>query len=183
MAQPAAAAAATGAAVIEQVQCFGRKKTAVAVTYCKRGRGLIKINGCPIELVEPEILRFKAFEPILLLGRHRFAGVDMRIRVKGGGHTSQIYAIRQSIAKALVAYYQKYVDEQSKKEIKDILVRYDRTLLVADPRRCEPKKFGGRGARARFQKSYLDGIRTYNVSMIILVSSRSEIQFVADRTA
>ncbi|KAJ1441002.1 Ribosomal protein S9 [Sesbania bispinosa] len=62
---------------------------------------------------------------------------------------SQIYAIRQSIAKALVAYYQKYVDEQSKKEIKDILVRYDRTLLVADPRRCEPKKFGGRGARAR----------------------------------
>ncbi|KAH7575272.1 hypothetical protein JRO89_XS02G0073300 [Xanthoceras sorbifolium] len=126
----------------------------VAVTYCKKGRGLIKINGCPIELVEPEILRFKAYEPILLLGRHRFAGVDMRIRVKGGGHTSQIYAIRQSIAKALVAFFQKYVDEQSKKEIKDILVSYDRTLLVADPRRCEPKKFGGRGARARFQKSY-----------------------------
>ncbi|XP_004505243.1 small ribosomal subunit protein uS9-like [Cicer arietinum] len=95
---------------LEQVQCFGRKKNAVAVTYCKRGRGLIKINGAPIELIEPEILRFKAFEP--------------------------------------------YVDEQSKKEIKDILVRYDRTLLVADPRRCEPKKFGGRGARARFQKSY-----------------------------
>ncbi|XP_061367892.1 small ribosomal subunit protein uS9-like isoform X1 [Gastrolobium bilobum] len=126
---------------IEQVQCFGRKKTAVAVTYCKRGRGLIKINGCPIELVEPEILRFKAFEPILLLGKSRFAGVDMRIRVKGGGHTSQIYAIRQSIAKALVAFYQKYVDEQSKKEIKDILVRYDRTLLVADPRRCEHWQF------------------------------------------
>ncbi|KAH7518000.1 hypothetical protein FEM48_Zijuj09G0124300 [Ziziphus jujuba var. spinosa] len=140
---------ATAAAPIESVQCFGRKKTAVAVTYCKRGRGLIKINGCPIELVEPEILRFKAYEPILLLGRQRFAGVDMRIRVKGGGHTSQIYAIRQSIAKALVAFYQKYVDEQSKREIKDILVRYDRTLLVADPRRCEPKKFGGRGARAR----------------------------------
>nr|GEU95867.1 40S ribosomal protein S16 [Tanacetum cinerariifolium] len=76
------------------------------------------------------------------------------VRVKGGGHTSQIYAIRQSIAKALVAYYQKFVDEESKKDIKDVLVRYDRTLLVADPRRCEPKKFGGRGARARFQKSY-----------------------------
>nr|GMD38014.1 40S ribosomal protein S16 [Ipomoea batatas]GME13970.1 40S ribosomal protein S16 [Ipomoea batatas] len=136
-------------AAVESVQCFGRKKTAVAVTHCKRGRGLIKINGVPIELIQPEILRYKAFEPILLLGRHRFAGVDMRIRVKGGGHTSQIYAIRQSIAKALVAFYQKYVDEQSKKEIKDILVRYDRTLLVADPRRCEPKKFGGRGARAR----------------------------------
>ena len=41
-----------------------------------------------------------------------------------------------------VAYYQKYVDEASKKEIKDILMAYDRTLLVADPRRCESKKFG-----------------------------------------
>jgi small subunit ribosomal protein S16e len=46
------------------------------------------------------------------------------------------------------------VDEASKREIKDILVQYDRTLLVADPRRCEPKKFGGPGARARYQKSY-----------------------------
>lgn len=33
------------------------------------------------------------------------------------------------------------IDEQSKKEIKDILIHYDRTLLVADPRRCEPKKW------------------------------------------
>jgi len=63
-------------------------------------------------------------------------------------------AVRQAIAKAIVAFYQKYVDEQSKREIKDILVQFDRSLLVADPRRCEPKKFGGRGARARFQKSY-----------------------------
>ena len=39
----------------------------MAVSYCKKGRGLIKINGCPIELVEPEILRYKVFEPILLL--------------------------------------------------------------------------------------------------------------------
>jgi len=46
------------------------------------------------------------------------------------------------------------VDEASKKEIKDILAAYDRTLLVADPRRSEPKKFGGPGPRARYQKSY-----------------------------
>ena len=46
------------------------------------------------------------------------------------------------------------VDEASKKEIKDLLIAYDRTLLVADPRRCEPKKFGGPGPRARYQKSY-----------------------------
>ncbi|KAL8226018.1 hypothetical protein R6Q57_018575, partial [Mikania cordata] len=60
----------------------------------------------------------------------------------------------QGISKALVKYYQKFVDEEKKKEIKDILVRYDRTLLGANPRRCEPKKFGGHGARARFHKSY-----------------------------
>ncbi|KAJ1073400.1 hypothetical protein K5549_017057, partial [Capra hircus] len=98
--------------------------------------------------------RAHLLEPVLLLGKERFAGVDIRVRVKGGGHVAQIYAIRQSISKALVAYYQKYVDEASKKEIKDILIQYDRTLLVADPRRCESKKFGGPGARARYQKSY-----------------------------
>ena len=73
-------------------------------------------------------------EPIILLGRQRFANLDLRIRVKGGGHVSQMYAVRQAIAKAIVAYYQKYVDEQSKKELKDALLTYDRTLLVADPK-------------------------------------------------
>jgi small subunit ribosomal protein S16e len=47
------------------------------------------------------------YEPIFVLGKERFAGVDIRVRVKGGGATSQIYAIRQAIAKAIVAFYQK----------------------------------------------------------------------------
>jgi hypothetical protein len=76
------------------------------------------------------------------------------VRVKGGGHTSQIYAIRQAIAKALVAYYAKYFDAQSAITLKKELVAYDRSLLIADPRRMEPKKFGGGGARARRQKRY-----------------------------
>ena len=67
------------------------QKNAVAVSHCKRGKGMIKVNGIPLELVQPEILRFKVFEPILLLGRARFEGVDMRVRVKGGGHVSQVY--------------------------------------------------------------------------------------------
>merc|ERR1712187_838478 len=118
------------------------------------GKGIIRVNGKPLEQIEPKPLQFKLQEPILLLGKDRFSEVDIRIRVKGGGRISQIYAIRQALSKSLVAYYQKYVDEQSKKAIKDTLVQYDRSLLVADPRRCEPKKFGGPGARARFQKSY-----------------------------
>mmetsp|Transcript_1071 Transcript_1071/g.3773 ORF Transcript_1071/g.3773 Transcript_1071/m.3773 type:complete len:141 (+) Transcript_1071:67-489(+) len=139
---------------MESVQTFGRKKNAVAVAYAKRGKGLIKLNGYPLDLVQPETLKFKVFEPLQLLGKARFAQLDIRIRTKGGGIVSQAYAIRQAVAKALVAFYQKYVDEQSKQEIKEILLAYDRTLLVSDPRRCEPKKFGGRGARSRFQKSY-----------------------------
>lgn len=43
--------------------------------------------------------------------------------------------------------------------MQELLLQYDRTLLVADPRRCEPKKYGGPGARARYQKSY----RWFNV--------------------
>merc|ERR1712076_95044 len=139
---------------IQSVQVFGRKKTATAVAYCKRGKGLVRVNGKPLEQVEPKPLQLKLQEPLLLLGKDRFSEVDIRIRVKGGGRVSQIYAIRQALSKAIVAYYQKYVDEQSKKAIKDILIQFDRTLLVADPRRCEAKKFGGPGARARYQKSY-----------------------------
>merc|ERR1739844_842068 len=135
----------------QSVQTFGRKKTATAVAYCKRGKGIIRVNGKPLEQIEPKPLQFKLQEPILLLGKDRFSEVDIRIRVKGGGRISQIHAIRQALSKSLVAYYQKYVDEQSKKAIKDLLVQHDRTLLVADPRRCESKKFGGPGARARFQ--------------------------------
>merc|ERR1712230_265367 len=121
---------------------------------CNAGKGLIKVNGKPLNLVQPEILRFKVYGPLLIVGLEKFANVDIRVRVTGGGHTSQVYAIRQAISKSIVAYYQKFVDEHSKNAIKQQLVAYDRTLLVADTRRCEPKKFGGPGARARYQKSY-----------------------------
>mmetsp|Transcript_28253 Transcript_28253/g.37600 ORF Transcript_28253/g.37600 Transcript_28253/m.37600 type:complete len:144 (+) Transcript_28253:78-509(+) len=138
----------------QSVQVFGKKKTATAVAFCKQGRGLIKVNGQPIENLEPEVLRYKAFEPVLILGDEKFANLDIRIRVKGGGITAQIYAIRAAIAKSIVAYHAKYVDESSKNELRRQLMAYDRNLLVSDPRRREPKKYGGRGARARFQKSY-----------------------------
>ncbi|CAD7012342.1 unnamed protein product [Ceratitis capitata] len=113
---------------VHAVQVFGRKKTATAVAYCKRGRGLLRVNGRPLEQIEPKVLQYKLQEPLLLLGKEKFAGVDIRVRVSGGGHVAQIYAIRQAISKALIAFYQKYVDEASKKEIKDILIQYDRTL-------------------------------------------------------
>ena len=56
---------------IQSVQVFGRKKTATAVAYCKRGKGLLKVNGRPLEEVEPKALQFKLMEPVLLLGKDR----------------------------------------------------------------------------------------------------------------
>merc|ERR1712216_186475 len=138
----------------EKVQCFGRKKTAVAVALVRTGSGNVRVHGCPLHTLTPDILRVKVYEPLLILGKEKWGKVDIRLRVKGGGFTGQVYAMRQAVAKGIVAYYQKYIDEASKKEVKDILMAYDRSLIVADPRRCEPKKFGGRSARSRFQKSY-----------------------------
>mmetsp|Transcript_16171 Transcript_16171/g.21151 ORF Transcript_16171/g.21151 Transcript_16171/m.21151 type:complete len:144 (+) Transcript_16171:140-571(+) len=138
----------------QSVQVFGKKKTATAVAFAKQGRGLIKVNGQPLELLEPEALRFKVYEPVLIVGQDKFSNLDIRVRVSGGGITSQIYAIRAAIAKSVVAYHGKYVDEHSKNELRAKLMGYDRNILVADPRRCEPKKYGGKSARSRFQKSY-----------------------------
>merc|ERR1711881_541336 len=124
---------------LKSVQTFGRKKTAVAVAHCKPGRGLIKVNGVPLELVEPETLRFKVLEPILMLkdfitteGTKIFDDLDIRVRVKGGGRVARCYAIRQAISKSIVAYYQKYVDESTKLQIKELYLGFDRILLVAD---------------------------------------------------
>ena len=104
--------------------------------------GIIKVNGCPIELLEPETLRLKTYEPVLLLGPAKFANVDIRVRVKGGGFTAQIYAIRQAIAKSLVAYYQKYVDEASKTEIRT-LNPITFTKLRRHPDGVRPNPLGG----------------------------------------
>ena len=52
--------------------------------------------------------------------------------------------------KSLVTNYQKHVDEKNKKAIKDILIQYDSTLLVADPRLYESNKFLGLGAYTRY---------------------------------
>merc|ERR1712151_305135 len=86
----------------------------------------------------------KIYEPIFLLGAHRFQNLNIRVRVRGGGPTTQVMAIRQAICKGIISFYQKFRDESEKRELKELLLQYDKTPLVADPRRCEPKKFGGR---------------------------------------
>lgn len=113
----------------------------------------MKINGQALDTIVNKTLKTKITEPMYILGLHRFEGVDIRVRVTGGGYVSQAYAIRQAIAKAIVAFAAKQ-DEAFATELKTSLLQHDRSLLVADNRRREPKHYGGPGARARAQKSY-----------------------------
>ena len=67
------------------VQTFGKKKNATAVAYCTEGFGSIRVNGRALGLMEPESMRLKVFEPILLVGGNRFKDLNIRVRVCGGG--------------------------------------------------------------------------------------------------
>ena len=139
---------------VKVVYTHGKKKNAIANAVVQPGKGTITVNRIPIQNIEPKTLRIKIFEPILLLGVEHFSGLKFKVRVQGGGQIAQLYAARQAISKGIVAWKQKYVDEDEKAIVRKTLLNYDKGLLVADPRRMEPKKYGGKGARARFQKSY-----------------------------
>ena len=131
------------------------KKNSIAVAIIKGpGHGIVRVNGTPLDLVQPSILKLKLFEPFLLTKGDRFGDIDIRIRVKGGGQVSRIYAIRQAISRGILKYLEKYVCENEKMKVREIFLNYDRFLLVSDSRVIESKKAGGRGARSRFQKSY-----------------------------
>jgi len=110
----------------------GKRKTAVARATIKEGSGKVLINGIPLELITPEMLRLKIREPLFLAG-DLAKKVDISVNVKGGGITGQADAIRQAIAKGLVEFFK---DEK----LKQTFLEYDRNLLVYDPRRCEPHK-------------------------------------------
>jgi small subunit ribosomal protein S16e len=140
---------------IETVTTKGTKKNAVAIATCTRADKLrVTINKVPLHLHHPKMIVDKVMELFTVLDEKFYEGLSFTVKSTGGGDVTRLYAARQAIAKALVAYYGKYVDEQIRQDIRTVLMKYDRSLLVADPRRKEAKKFGGPGARARYQKSY-----------------------------
>ena len=128
------------------VNTSGKRKTAIARATIKEGRGLIRINKKPLELYEPDIARWKILEPIALAG-DIINKVNIEVNVRGGGFMSQANAVRTAIARGLVEY-------TGDTTLKTVYLQHDRTLLVNDPRRKEPKKPLGRGARKKRQKSY-----------------------------
>ncbi len=124
----------------------GKRKTAIARALVKPGRGNVVVNGIPLPTFSPEIARMKISEPLVLSGE-RWKALDFNVKVSGGGFMGQAEAARMSIAKALVQWTRS-------SELRKTMINYDRTMLAGDPRRKEPKKFGGPGARRREQKSY-----------------------------
>jgi small subunit ribosomal protein S9 len=135
------------------VHSSGKRKTAVARATVKTGKGRVRVNSTPIAIMQPELSRRKAMEPLIIAGAmDRLAKVDINIKIHGGGTMGQTDAIRTAIARGLVHYNRgaEGLDE----ELKEEYLRFDRSLLVNDPRRKEPKHQLGKGARKKKQKSY-----------------------------
>jgi small subunit ribosomal protein S9 len=128
------------------VTTSSKRKTAVARAVVRKGIGKVRINKKPLEIHTPELAKLKISEPLVLAGK-KANKVDIAINVKGGGIMGQADASRTAIARGLV----KYFDDPA---LKDIFLKHDRSLLVNDPRRKEPKHHLGRGARKKRQKSY-----------------------------
>ncbi|MFW9912615.1 MAG: 30S ribosomal protein S9 [Candidatus Thorarchaeota archaeon] len=131
---------------IRVVVSTGKRKTSLAKATVKNGRGRIRINGRPLEIHQPEVAKMRIMEPLIIFGEG-WKKYDIRVRVRGGGVMSQADAVRMSIATGLFRMSQDY-------EARSRMLEHDRTMLVGDPRRTEPKKFGGPSARSRYQKSY-----------------------------
>ncbi|MEM3695092.1 MAG: 30S ribosomal protein S9 [Candidatus Bathyarchaeia archaeon] len=125
----------------------GKRKTAIARAVVKPGMGRIRINRIPLEIYEPKIAREKIMEPLIQAGDEIWKQLDIDIKVSGGGYMGQAEAVRMAIANALLKW-------TKSAHLRTVFVEYDRTMVVGDARRKEPKKFGGPGARARDQKSY-----------------------------
>ncbi len=119
----------------------GKRKTAVARVFLRPGSGTTTVNGRPFEeyftTVNQRELAKEALQAI-----ENASQFDFYITVKGGGLSGQAGAVRHGIAKALVDF-----DPELRGVMKE------NGFLTRDARKKERKKYGQRGARARFQFS------------------------------
>jgi small subunit ribosomal protein S9 len=131
---------------VRVVVSTGKRKTSLAKATIKNGNGRFRINGRPLEVYQPELAKMRIMEPLIIYGDD-WKRYDIRVRVSGGGFMSQADAVRMAVATGLFRMSQDF-------EARSRMLEHDRTMLVGDPRRTEPKKFGGPSARSRYQKSY-----------------------------
>ena len=128
---------------MNQVQNYGtgRRKTAAARVFLRPGTGALQVNGRPLDDYFPnEVLKMVIKQPLLLT--ETAEKFDIVATVEGGGSAGQAGAIRHGISRALMEY---------NAELRDRLKSAG--LVTRDPRKKERKKYGQRGARARFQFS------------------------------
>jgi small subunit ribosomal protein S9 len=128
---------------VSQTQYYGtgRRKTAAARVFLRPGAGEMKVNGRPLDSYFPnEVLKMVIKQPLQLTETvERF---DIHVTVAGGGSAGQAGAIRHGISRALLEF---------NNELRDRLKSAG--FLTRDPRKKERKKYGQKGARARFQFS------------------------------
>jgi len=125
----------------EVIHKIGRRKTAVARVYLKKGKGNITVNNKDYKTYFPTLtLQYKINQPFALTNNEKT--FDTSINVYGGGATGQVEAIRLGLSRALCE-----VDEKNREILKP------EGLLTRDPRMVERKKFGQKKARKKFQFS------------------------------
>ena len=119
----------------------GRRKTAVARVYIRPGKGVISVNGRPVdEFFSRETGRMVVRQPLELT--KTTASFDITVNVDGGGESGQAGAVRHGITRALIEY-----DAMLKSVLKKA------GLVTRDAREVERKKVGFRKARRRKQFS------------------------------
>lgn len=119
----------------------GRRKTAAARVFLRPGAGEVKVNGRTLDHYFPnEVLKMVIKQPLLLT--ETAEKFDIHVTVEGGGSAGQAGAIRHGISRALLEF-----DSELRDRLKSA------GLLTRDPRKKERKKYGQKGARARFQFS------------------------------
>jgi small subunit ribosomal protein S9 len=126
---------------MEVTNTSGRRKTAVARVYLKKGKGEIVVNGKDYKTYFPVATLQYYVEQSLNISKVRNE-YDITVNVQGGGTTGQAQAVRLGIAKALVELNPEYKPALRAEGI-----------MTRDPRMVERKKFGQKKARKRFQFS------------------------------
>lgn len=119
----------------------GRRKCSSARVFLRPGEGKIEVNGRDLEeYFANNVLKMIVRQPLEIV--ERTGTFDIKVTVLGGGHSGQAGAIRHGISRALV---------ESDAELRPALKAEG--FLTRDDRKKERKKYGQKGARARFQFS------------------------------
>ena len=139
---------------------FATRKTASAHVFITKGKGKVRINNVPVEMMPQEIAREVILAPLEISGDLRDK-IDISIRVRGGGIMGQANAVSIGISRALIGWTKSKKEpkdhplpKSTREDLRQRITDYDKYLISGDARRKEPKKFGGPGARRRKQKSY-----------------------------